>query len=124
MKSLSLGVAATLAAAALYEPLRVLVLADRFGDAVGGVGGWGGLTNIGVPRENCPTTVGGADAPYCFVRGAFLGLTPFALAVMGALTFPLAASAVAAGALRSRKSPLEPPLELMSRRALALAVTC
>ena len=107
MKSLSLGVAATLAAATLYEPLRVLVLADRFGDAVSGVGGWGGLTNIGVPRESCTTTPGGADAPYCFVRGAFLGLTPFALAVMGALTLPLAASAVAAGvgALRSRKPP-------------------
>ena len=72
MKSLWLGVAATLAAAALFEPLRVLVLADRFGDAVGGVGGWGGLTNIGVPRESCTTTPGGADAPYCFVRGAFL----------------------------------------------------
>eukprot|EP00392_Amoebophrya_sp_AT5.2_P011910 g12000.t1 len=78
-----------LAVSVLYEPLR-LVFLEHYGFAndVGGVGGVGGLCNLWDEHDGCGTTAGGAEAPYCFRKGAFLGFTPFALVVLLAWTLP------------------------------------
>lgn len=74
----------------LYEPLR-LVFLEHYGLAndVGGVGGVGGLCNLWDEHDGCGTTAGGAEAPYCFRAGVFLGFTPFALVVLLAWTLPV-----------------------------------
>ncbi|CAK0866827.1 unnamed protein product [Prorocentrum cordatum] len=78
---------------ALFEPVR-LAVQPLVGDAVGGVGGWAGLTNIGVPEDCRGARVEG----WCFKPGVLAGLSPYGLAFVLAWTLPplLAAAARAA----------------------------
>jgi len=103
-----LGFGVLLAVAFAFEPLRE-ALSGLLGDAVGGVGGVGGMVNLYAPSANCTTTHGGAEAPYCFVPGFVLGLTPFALIVLVLITLPLAISAaIAAKMQKASREPEEP----------------
>ena len=100
MAPLRLGLFATLLASIAYEPLRWLTTMFRpsLDEALGGVGGVGGLANMNGPYANCSTTVGGVRAPYCFYPGLVFGLTPFALVVLVVWVSPLALGALAASA--------------------------
>lgn len=104
------GSLSLLAVALAYEPLRWLttVLAPRLQQDLGGVGGVGGLTNMAGPTDNCTSTIGGADAPYCFEPGVLLGFTPFALFMLGVWVLPLALAAAVSGWLRSTASCSRP----------------
>ena len=91
------GLLGLLLGAALYEPVRLALF--KLGQGVGGVGGVGGLTNQWTCDERGPF------GPFvCFRRGAFAGLTPFALVVLLGWTAPLAAAA-AVGAFQARLGP-------------------
>ena len=76
----------------LYEPVRSAI-AYTFGQAVGGVGGVGGLTNQWTPKDTCTTNTLGPDAPWCFEKGIIFGYTPFACLVMGLVTAPILVAA-------------------------------
>jgi len=88
----------------IYEPLRTFYLEDQFDEEVGGVGGVGGLCNMWNPYEDCETTPGGEDAPYCFHKGFFLGFTPFALIMLLLWTLPFALTLLIQASMRQYQS--------------------
>lgn len=84
----------------LYEPMRSSLF--NLGQAVGGVGGVGGLTNQWGPTQSCTTTVGGERAPWCFQPGR-LGFTPFAGVALTAVSLPLFAAGIVGYLLGKRE---------------------
>ena len=60
------------------------------------------------PSVNCSTTSGGAQAPYCFQLGVFLGFTPFALVMLALWVLPLMLGALAATVQNMEVRPKKP----------------
>ena len=110
LNMMRLAFAFVLLVAISYEPLRWLLteINPSIDQQVGGVGGVGGLTNMMGPSVNCSTTSGGAQAPYCFQLGVFLGFTPFALVMLALWVLPLMLGALAATVQNMEVRPKKP----------------
>lgn len=94
---LAWGLWAAVTFAALFEPLRIVLLhSPQDAIEVGGIGGVGGLANLSGPnRTDDAVCANGFQDKYCYVKGSIGPFTPFAVFSLALWVGPLVLACVA-----------------------------